>query len=151
EADAGGPLGLTSAGPVCRVGPFREKPSPDEALACLEKGSLWNTFVMVGKASTFSEAGRLALPPLHSLLRHAAPVADRLAGSVAMEEAYRSAGSTNFSRAVLESYPSLLAVSRMPPLVWSDLGTPERVFRSLRKMGAMLPWLTSSPALRRRP
>ncbi|HKA38112.1 MAG TPA: sugar phosphate nucleotidyltransferase, partial [Thermoanaerobaculia bacterium] len=150
-ADAASPFGMTSAGPVCRVAGFREKPSPDEARAWLEKGSLWNTFVMVGRASIFSEAGRLALPRLHALLRSAAPLAERPSGSAVLEEAYRCAELANFSRAVLESYPSLLAVSKMPPVVWSDLGTPERVFRSLRRMGAMLPWLRSSPALRRRP
>jgi len=144
------PVGMTSAGPVFPVGRFREKPSPEEARACLEKGALWNTFVMVARASTFSEAGRLALPQLHALLRSAAASAAEPEGADALEHAYRSAERANFSRSVLQTYPSLLAVSRMPSLRWSDLGTPERVFRSLRLMGVNLPWLTTSQALRQR-
>jgi hypothetical protein len=38
----------------------------------------------------------------------------------------------------------------MPAMMWSDLGTPERVFRCLRRLGKQLSWLTGGGALRNR-
>jgi hypothetical protein len=34
----------------------------------------------------------------------------------------------NFSCAILEPCPAFLAVAAIPRIVWSDLGTPRRVF-----------------------
>jgi mannose-1-phosphate guanylyltransferase len=133
------PLGRTVAGPICRVARFWEKPSARQAIVCFEKGFLWNTFVMVARASTLVEAGRLALPGLHAHLSRVAPLADQEPVSSSLDEVYRLTPDADFSRSVLESYPSLLAVSLMPTLMWSDLGTPERVLRCLTRLGIKLP------------
>ena len=58
-----------------------------------------------------------------------------------MREAYALAPTANFSRAILQTSPARLAVSRLPRLTWSDWGTPDRVLRSLASAGISPPWL----------
>jgi hypothetical protein len=50
----------------------------------------------------------------------------------------------NFSRAILEPCPPFLAVAAMPRVVWSDLGTPRRVFEILEREPARPSWLLTS-------
>jgi hypothetical protein len=42
---------------------------------------------------------------------------------------------------VLASSPGRLAVSQLPPVSWSDWGTPERVIATLRREGIAPRWL----------
>jgi len=146
-ADPSRPLQWTTSGPVSRVRRFWEKPTAEAAQACLEKSCLWNTLVMVARASTLAEAGRLALPEFHDDLTLVPLLADHERISPALQRAYDRAPAASFSRSVLECYPSLLAVSRMPAMMWSDLGTPERVIRCLKRLNAELPWLTGVGSL----
>ncbi|HKD18531.1 MAG TPA: sugar phosphate nucleotidyltransferase [Thermoanaerobaculia bacterium] len=130
-----------SSGEVRAVRRFVEKPSPTEARACLENGSLWNTFVMLGRARTLVEAARRVLPELVGRLARIRPFVDTPAETRAVEHAYRLSNTANFSQAVLSPSPARLAVSRLPALAWSDWGTPERVIQTLRRMGLAPQWL----------
>ena len=85
-----------------RVNRFWEKPSLDAARGLLDRGCLWNTFVMVGRVRTFLD-----------LLRKAIPAGTPVLG--------------DFSKQVLSALPDRLAVLRLDNVGWSDLGTPERV------------------------
>jgi mannose-1-phosphate guanylyltransferase len=131
----------SSAGDVRAVLRFVEKPSSEEARACLARGGLWNTFVMVARASTFVEAGRRALPDLHERLRRVRRFAGTKELDAAIERAYMLSAPANFSHDVLAADPSRLAVSELPPLHWSDWGTPERVITALRREGLAPRWL----------
>jgi len=141
--EPGEPLGVAGGEPIFEVRRFREKPSPEGALACLQAGSLWSTFVMVAKASALVAAGARCLPVLHERLAGI----ERFAGSEhepwAIHQAYAYAPRASFSRAVLEACPSLLAVSRLPALTWCDLGSPERVMRTLASTGLAPAWLAA--------
>jgi len=53
------------------------------------------------------------------------------------------APTANFSRSVLEFGSLPLVVSKVPTLTWCDLGTPERVARTLRQLGVSASWLAS--------
>ncbi len=130
-----------AAGDVRAVVRFIEKPSIEEARACLARGGLWNTFVMVARAATFLEAGRRTLPELHERLRRVRAFAGTSGEDAAIERAYALSAPANFSRDVLAAEPSRLAVSELPPLHWSDLGTPERVVAALRREGLEPRWL----------
>ena len=114
---------------------FWEKPSPGTAQACMERGCLWNTFVMVAKVSAIVEAGRRALPLLNDRLAQIGPSWGSDAEGRSIERAYASIPAANFSDSVLAAFPSLLAVATLPPLTWSDWGTPERVLETLRHEG----------------
>ncbi len=121
---------------------FWEKPSPEMARACMERGGLWNTFVMAGRASAFVEAGRRALPLLHErLLRLRVSAGDTHACDSALERAYALAPAADFSKSVLTTCADSLAVSALPHSTWSDWGTPERVIESLRREGVAPNWL----------
>lgn len=126
---------------VLAVKRFREKPSRESARSCMDAGGLWNTFVMVAKASALIEAGRSVLPELNLRLTQAAASFGTDSEEDAIERAYRLVPASNFSQTILASSPSLLAVSPLPPMTWSDWGTPERVIETLRNRGTVPPWM----------
>jgi mannose-1-phosphate guanylyltransferase len=130
--EPGEPLGRIGTDPVFRVTRFWEKPSGIQAKACLDARCLWNTFVLVAKLSTLIHAGRKVLPDLSERMFRAAR--HSAAGAVcAAEREYGFAASADFSRTVLQECPELLAVSPLPFITWSDLGTPRMVMR-IRQM-----------------
>lgn len=119
---------------------FREKPCLEAARACMEAGGLWNTFVMVARASALIEAGRQALPELHDRLTQVAASFGTDFEAPAIERAYGLVLPSNFSQAILASSPSMLAVSTLSQVAWSDWGTPERVIATLRNEGIVPTW-----------
>lgn len=129
------------SGDVRSVLRFVEKPTAEQARGCLARGGLWNTFVMVGRAAAFLDAGRRALPELHGRLRRIRPFAGTAGEEAALERAYAPARAADFSQAVLAPDPARLAVSELPPLHWSDWGTPERVLTTLKRAGLEPRWL----------
>ena len=139
--EPGRAVGRTSAGPICAVTCFREKPGPAEAEALLAEGCLWNTFVIVAKAARLVELGERHVPELSGRL---APL-DCFFGTEherwALGQAYALAPSANFSTDVLERGQAELMVSHMPALKWCDLGTPRRVFLMVRELDLRPPWV----------
>ena len=127
---------------VWRVRQFVEKPSSDAARACFARGHLWNTFVIMGRTETFINAARLCAPELHAALSDAARHAGTEGEREAVETAYRGLPVESFSDAVLAAPFPRLATSCLPPILWSDLGTPERLLRTaivLTMMNARTP------------
>jgi mannose-1-phosphate guanylyltransferase len=129
------------AGGLRRVVRFWEKPSPETARACMERGGLWNTFVMVARAATLIEAGRRALPELSERLSRLAPLVGSDPEAPILESAYQRVPHANFSADVLSAVAPMLVVSKMPPIAWSDWGTPDRVIETLRREGLQPSWL----------
>ncbi len=134
-------LERNAAGGIRTVERFVEKPSPAEARACFERGGLWNTFVMVAKVSAVLEAGKRALPELYERLERIRAFVGCEGEAGAIESAYGAATAANFSKSVLASAPGRLAVSQLPPVSWSDWGTPERVMATLRRERIAPGWL----------
>jgi mannose-1-phosphate guanylyltransferase len=89
------------------------------------------------------EAAARLVPALHERLARIGAFAGTEDEPWAVQQAYALAPSASFSRAVLEACPSLLAMRALPPLPWSDLGTPERVMRTLKRLGLSPPWLAA--------
>jgi mannose-1-phosphate guanylyltransferase len=144
EPLAGGPVALRA------VRRFLEKPAAEVAEACLARGWLWNTLVLVTRVSTLIEASRIALPALHerfARLRRFAGTADE---AWAVRQAYAHAPRASFSSAVLEPLAARLAVSPLPAdLVWSDWGTPRRVLATVQALDLTPPWRETLEALMR--
>ena len=61
----------------------------------------------------------------------------------ALCQAYELAQRASFSRAILERCPEKLAVMRLSGVSWCDLGTPERVARTLDGLGVRPEWATA--------
>jgi hypothetical protein len=59
----------------------------------------------------------------------------------AIRQAYESLPRQNFSETVLHAALPFPAVSTLPPLTWSDLGTPQRVFKLLRTRRISPAWM----------
>ena len=133
--EPGDPLGEISTGPVRAVRHFWEKPTLDKARVCLASGHLWNTSVIVGKVSAIVEAGWQGAPVVSERLTRLERFAASPEEEAAAHQAYLLMPKANFSRAVLEGCTRALAVSPLPRLLWSDLGSPRRVIETLRRLG----------------
>lgn len=133
-------IGATASGSICRVARFREKPTAPGAAVCLAQRWLWNTFVMVAKVSTLVSAADVLLPGLHSRLTAVTACVDARCEADALERTYTSIPRYNFSETVLQAGLPFLAVSALPPLTWSDLGTPQRLLAVLGSLGLPAPW-----------
>jgi len=116
-----------------RVRRFWEKPALNVARELIERGCLWNTFIMVGRVSV-----------LRSMLEDAAPEAFRAFEPVrhgagdsvgAVNRAFDNIQSGDFSKRVLSALPERLAVLRLDGSGWSDLGTPERLSAACERYG----------------
>jgi mannose-1-phosphate guanylyltransferase len=140
--EPGEPVDPASDTEVLRVCRFWEKPSLTTAQAAFSLGWLWNTFVILARASSLIDLAARHLPDVHAKLQAVQLAADAHSESLAIDQTYRELPRQSFSRAVLEQCPPEVAVSRLPPVMWSDCGTPDRVFRSLRMAGQAPAWLT---------
>jgi mannose-1-phosphate guanylyltransferase len=138
--EPGEAFGDVSTGPVRAVRQFWEKPSVARARACLESGHLWNTSVLVGKVATLVQTGWQALPGLSDRLAHIEPFVGTPEEADAVRQAYELMPRANFSKDVLEAAGDALAVSRLPRIVWSDLGSPHRVMEALTRMRIRPEW-----------
>ncbi len=137
---------VPDAGGWSHVEGFFEKPSLQAARALLARGSLWNTFVMVGHVRGFLEMVNASR----------ADVVARFRGSglwtgaeVQVQSSfYGRAGAVDFSREVLSVQTERLLALRMAGTGWSDLGNPERVMTVLQATGVepwwMEKWKTST-------
>jgi mannose-1-phosphate guanylyltransferase len=137
-----------SSFPVFRVNRFWEKPSAATAEALLDRGCLWNTFVIVGCARAFLEILESVNP---YALESFQPVAESLTQEEERERAtalYEDFPLGDFSREVLTQRPERLAVLQMDDTGWCDLGTPDGVVAALRKT-ARLPETAPSASLLR--
>jgi mannose-1-phosphate guanylyltransferase len=143
--EPGEPLGTVGAGSIRAIRSFVEKPSEEGAQSCLTRGCLWNTLVIVAKVAALLQVGQERLPELSTRLAHLRGFAGTDGEGWAVRQAYALIPTINFSRAILDACPSALAVSELPPLLWSDLGTPRRVFDILRDLGLRPPWLAEPP------
>ena len=122
---------------------FWEKPSEERARLCLEAGCLWNTLVLVGTATMFLRAAREAVPAVCERLARAVPFFETDAEARALHQAYALMPRADFPRAILEPYPPFLAVAAVPHLMWSDLGSPRRVFEILGAARSLPAWVVA--------
>src|SRR5580658_9467693 len=122
-----------AAGPLSRVSQFWEKPSLQQARALLRRGCLWNTFVTVGRATTFFEM-------LCSQVPEAVLAISRAMAENTLDPAYASLDTVDFSRDVLANLPHILLALRDRTSGWADLGSPTRVLETLSRNGIRPEW-----------
>ena len=128
--------------PIFRVNRFWEKPSLSFASALMNRGGLWNSFIMVGRVRSFVDLIRQALP---ELLRAFSPVEGALftaAEREALLDLYSGLPNTNFSERVLAVHTNSLAVLAAGNLDWSDLGDTQRVRSVIERRGLRPNWAT---------
>jgi mannose-1-phosphate guanylyltransferase len=136
-------ISTQSLGGILKVKRFWEKPSVRTAEELFERGCVWNTFVMIGRAQAFLDLIRAGAPEIYrefeSLLRFPASEwsDDRLNGI------YQRVAPADFSKLVLSSRPERLGVWCLGDVGWSDLGDPRRVMTVVAETGATYEWAAS--------
>ncbi|HEV8428286.1 MAG TPA: sugar phosphate nucleotidyltransferase [Pyrinomonadaceae bacterium] len=120
---------------ITRVRRFWEKPSPTLAASLMERGCLWNSFVMVGRVDALLRMTQAALPALYANFSALTPRFETRAARSTLTELYSRISDTNFSHEVLAARPQDLAVMRVGDVGWSDLGEPSRVLATLAHLG----------------
>ncbi len=125
---------------ISRVRKFWEKPSALVARGLMERGCLWNSFVMVGRVDAFLKMTERALPALFDFFSLIAPSFGTTSEASALSKLYSWIPSSNFSHEVLARRPDDLAVMQVSEVGWSDLGEPKRVFSTLQQIGLQTQW-----------
>jgi len=105
---------------------FVEKPPAEQAAALLEAGAVWNTMVVVARASALLRLFRRCAPAFAALIG-ANPGATGSRWQTRVDRLYAALPTSDFCRDLL-SHSNRLWVHVWPAtLGWSDLGTPERL------------------------
>jgi mannose-1-phosphate guanylyltransferase len=133
-------------GSVSRVSQFWEKPSHGTAKRLMAKGSLWNSFVMVGKVEAFLAMFGRHQPKIFRMFQAAATQMGKATESAVIRAIYSWIGEANFSTEVLERSAEMLRVLRVTNVSWSDLGEPARVIGTLNALGVQTNWMQAVAA-----
>ena len=120
---------------ITRVRKFWEKPSLNLATSLMQRGCLWNSFVMVGCVDALLKMTRAAMPELYTALAAITPTFETANEHKALAALYSSIDDSNFSHQVLAVRPEDLMVMRVGEVGWSDLGEPNRVLSTLARIG----------------
>jgi mannose-1-phosphate guanylyltransferase len=120
---------------ITRVRKFWEKPSLNLATSLMERGCLWNSFVMVGRVDALLKMTRAAVPEMYAAFAAITPTFETAAEHKALIKLYSQIEDMNFSHQVLAVRPEDLMVMRVGDVGWSDLGEPNRVLSTLARLG----------------
>lgn len=139
-----------------RVRGFFEKPSLPLAQFLLSRGSLWNTFVLIGKVSAFLETICSAMPGVLREFQRLPALRARGEEVRIDDSLYGRIPFADFSQQVLATETQRLIVQQLGPVFWSDLGDCDRAVAALSRNGIEPEWAESwragkPPAAIRRP
>lgn len=123
-----------------RVGRFWEKPAPALAQALLERGCLWNSFVMVASVPALLALVRSAVSELARAFAAARPWLGTAAEDRAVRAVYDHVPPVSFADDVLATRPANLAVLPVSGVRWSDWGQPGRILATLGRLGVEPEW-----------
>jgi mannose-1-phosphate guanylyltransferase len=115
------------------VNKFWEKPTYDTAEMLLMKGSLLNTFVLVGKSSTFIKYIDECIPDVLDAFDLINQYIDSGFEKYVAESIYHEIPDVNFSKCVLEKISEHLRVMEVTDIYWSDWGEESRVERDVNR------------------
>ncbi len=113
------------------VDAFVEKPSADRAAGLMERGGLWNSFLIVATVPALIGLYARRLPHLLGILS-AAVQEDAV---LIPEDVYPCLENNDFSRDLMQGSEADLGVVHVPHCGWTDLGTPLRVADCVRRSG----------------
>lgn len=120
---------------IAGVRQFWEKPKQDIASDLMDKGCLWNSFVMVGSVRSLLKMFREQAPRMYRLFSAVSVVIGTAAERISMKTIYSMISKADFSKVVLENVRENLCVLRVRGVSWSDLGEPQRVIQKLAEIG----------------
>lgn len=133
-------------GPLYRVRRFREKPAEEEARILFANGCLWNTLVFAAGVDVLLAAGRECVPSMSDRFARLSTYWGGEHERWAARQAYELVPTVSFSRSILEASGQPLAVLKVTGLTWCDLGSPDRVLKTLAGSHISVPWLAATTA-----
>jgi mannose-1-phosphate guanylyltransferase len=117
---------------------FTEKPSIAGARNIIERGGVWNTFVMVFRLSRMLELVRELLPDEFADLLQLREEPDKVA------DIYQGLNPWNLSTHLLARIPEHLIMHKVSDVQWSDWGTRESVEKTYRDLNIVPFWNLSN-------
>jgi mannose-1-phosphate guanylyltransferase len=119
---------VATVGPdlIYRIRRFWEKPSRTHAADLMSRGSLWNSFIMIGKVNAFLHIVRRANERLFNSFHSVSAAMLTPHEGVNVNELYDSIPSSGFSTDVLSVSPGDLVVLSGRGLRWVDVGDVQR-------------------------
>jgi mannose-1-phosphate guanylyltransferase len=122
---------IVPAGPptngLLSVAEFVEKPARTHAAKLIAAGALWNTFMLVANGRELLELLRAREPAVVAELHRAL----ERGTTPTLREIYCRLPVLDFSRDVVQRNPPAFSAIRMAACGWTDLGTVDRVRKSL--------------------
>lgn len=125
-----------------KVKRFWEKPCLSVAKDLLDRGCVWNTFVMVGTAEAFVDAIRSNAADVFNVFDLLSNVDSPEEESRIARRIYEEIPTSDLSKCVLSELPERLGVFCLGDVGWSDLGNPERLLEVLARTGERSDWLS---------
>jgi mannose-1-phosphate guanylyltransferase len=136
-------MSTDSQGGLLKVKRFWEKPSVRTAEELLERGCVWNTFVMIGRAQAFLDLIRAGAPEIYREFEALLRLPESVRSDGALSAIYQRINVADFSKLVLSTRPERLGVWCLGDVGWSDLGDPRRVMAVLAETGFTHEWANS--------
>jgi mannose-1-phosphate guanylyltransferase len=118
---------------LLRARRFWEKPSLEVAEDLLDRGCVWNTFVMIGRARAFVNVIRSAAPDFYEAFRSIWGESQPEVEEPIVSKIYQGLAVADLSREVLSKTPESLGVFCLGDVGWSDLGDPRRALEVLQR------------------
>jgi mannose-1-phosphate guanylyltransferase len=113
---------------------FVEKPGDAHVQALIDRGALWNSFIVVAHGRALRALFERRFPAALALLQdYVARSADGREHRALLLQTFRDLPPVDFSDDVIPSQTGHLRVLALPACGWSDLGTPARLARVLRR------------------
>jgi mannose-1-phosphate guanylyltransferase len=138
--EPGASLRKDRIGTVFEVSRFWEKPNVSLASDLMERGCLWNSFLMVGRVDAYLGLIGRALPGLLESFESIRPSLFTEREPSALSDLYSGIRASNFSDQVLAKNSDALAVLSGANLGWTDLGETSRVLSVLGENGIRAEW-----------
>jgi len=126
------------------VARFVEKPAAPFADELFEKKALWNSFIFGAAGPALLALLRLQMGSAVEEMATALAREVRQPDCTALAELYERLPNVDFSRSIVQQFPSRLRVITAPACGWTDLGTPRRVAETVRRLTQRTP--TTTPA-----
>jgi mannose-1-phosphate guanylyltransferase len=127
--------------PVFAIRRFWEKPSAGLAGHLLTRGGLWNTFVRVRRIAAFIDLIAAGAPELVRAFEPLRRARGSSREAAVARRVYATLPEINFSERVLVPAADRLGVVRVKGVEWSDWGSVDRVFATIRRTGWRPRWL----------
>jgi mannose-1-phosphate guanylyltransferase len=125
---------------ISQINRFWEKPTPNKAQELFKAGCLWNSFVMVGKISTFLRLIAKTMPEFYANLVKIKYTMNTMVERAVIHDLFQNHPQVDFSRDILEVHPTELKVLKVQNVGWNDLGQPNRVLHTLNHLGFTPQW-----------